>query len=187
MNPMLRIPRHASTSVLRVLREPAALGTSVRPCSIWRRELASSRPHTNAPPLVPRGAVRSAGRHQRSVLVSGRLHTYRQRSTYAREEPGLLVRRPQAPSVTQQQWRGLASTGEGKGGKKGGDEEDGMFGRLRKTFAEEIEKVRSANNTPKGLDGSCQQRDDCSCSLHACQAPERPRGGHFRRWLVCLQ
>lgn len=58
--------------------------------------------------------------------------------------------RPQAatPSVTQQQWRGLASAGKGKGGKgkgkdkDGGEEEEGVFGRLKKTFVEEIEKVR---------------------------------------------
>eukprot|EP00903_Cladosiphon_okamuranus_P005734 g5690.t1 len=44
-----------------------------------------------------------------------------------------------APSATQlhQQWRGLASSA-GKGSKDG--EEEGMFGRLKKTFEEEIEK-----------------------------------------------
>lgn len=46
-----------------------------------------------------------------------------------------------APLVTQR--RGLASgggKGKGKDGAGGGDEE-GLFDRLKKTFAEEIEKV----------------------------------------------
>lgn len=49
----------------------------------------------------------------------------------------------EASSVTLQ-WRGLAS-GAGKGKQGGGDQGgdgDGMFDRLKKTFAEEIEKVR---------------------------------------------
>lgn len=45
-----------------------------------------------------------------------------------------------ASSVTQ--WRGLASgAGKGKGKDGGGGDEEGLFDRLKKTFAEEIEKV----------------------------------------------
>lgn len=59
-----------------------------------------------------------------------------------------MLARPQAAaSVTQPQRRGLASAGKGKGGKDGGGgggEEEGMFGRLKKTFEEEIEKVRAS-------------------------------------------
>lgn len=143
---MLRLPWHSSTCVVRALREPAALGTTARPWSIWRRELASSRPHDNAPPLVPWAAAGSAGRPHRSVLVSGRLHTNRRRTADAREEPGLLARPLAAPSMTQQQqWRGLASAGKDKGksgGEGGNGDDEGMFGRLKKTFADEIEKVR---------------------------------------------
>ena len=67
----------------------------------------------------------------------------------------MLVRPRAATSVTQQQWRGLASGGKsgksgkggkggkGRGGDGGGGKEEGVFGRLKKTFEEEIEKVRS--------------------------------------------
>ena len=154
LNLMLRLPRHSSTRVVRALRERAALGTTVspgRPCSIWRRDLASSPPHDNTPPpLVPRSALSSADSHHRSVLVPGRLHTNRRRTAAdAREGPGLLARPQAAASVTQPQRRGLASAGKGKGGKDGGGgggggEEEGMFGRLKKTFEEEIEKVRAS-------------------------------------------
>lgn len=170
LNPMLRLPRHSSTRVVRALREPAALGRTVsiaRPCSIWRRDLASSRPHDNTPPpLVPRSAVGSADRHHRSVLVSGWLHTSRRRTVVdAREGPGLLARpRAAATLVTQQQWRGLAAAGKGKGkgGKDGGGEEEGMFGRLKKTFEEEIEKVRSCQQRTVGC-----SRCFCCCTLRS--------------------
>lgn len=71
-----------------------------------------------------------------------------------------------ASSVTQQQWRGLASgAGKGKGGKEGsgdhGGDGDGMFDRLKKTFAEEIEKVRSC------LDARLLKHRGCPCSLVA--------------------
>lgn len=155
LNPMLQLHRHSSARVVRALRDPAALGTNARLCSILRRGLASSRPHDNTPPLAPRSALSSANRHYRSVLVSGRLHTNRRRAVDAREEPGLLVRPRAAASVTQQQWRGQASSagnGKGKGrkDKDGAGEEEGMFGRLKKTFEEEIEKVRSCEQFTVG-------------------------------------
>lgn len=50
--------------------------------------------------------------------------------------------RPLAASSATQ-WRGLASgAGKGKGKDGGGGDEEGLFDRLKKTFAAEIEKVQ---------------------------------------------
>lgn len=156
---MLRLPQHSSSRLVHALHnKPAALGSTIKPCpsSLWRRDLASSGPHDNTQQQQQQqgqlvlssqptaAALCSDDAAQRSLLLSRWLQADRRRAT-RHGGSGLLVDGhgvlAVAPSVTQR--RGLAS-GAGKGkGKDGGDEE-GLFDRLKKTFAEEIEKVLTA-------------------------------------------
>jgi len=148
VDPMLRLPRHSSARLARSLREPAALGAvATRPCPTLQRGFAASRPHEqdNTPPPVQLFAAGASARdgQQRPLLASRRFQVDRRRAEAAGVEGRLLVRPLAASSVTHQ-WRGLATSGKGKGGKQGGGggDEEGLFDRLKKTFAEEIEKVQ---------------------------------------------
>ncbi|CBJ27872.1 Import inner membrane translocase subunit TIM44, mitochondrial precursor [Ectocarpus siliculosus] len=133
---MLRLGRHGSTLKACSLRQPAAAyARATRPSSIWRRDpIVPSGPHDN----IVRGITTNTftntttnTEQQRSVALSRWIQADRRRGPHVGPAP--------AASVTQlQQWRGLASGSSGKG--KGGEEEGGMFDRLKKTFTEEIDK-----------------------------------------------
>ncbi|CAM9509408.1 unnamed protein product [Ectocarpus sp. 4 AP-2014] len=137
---MLRLGRHSSSLKARSLRQPAVAYTrSIRPSSIRPKGLVvPSVPHNNiAPPALVRGITTNTltntttTEQQRSAALFRWLQVDRRRGPHAGPAP--------AASVTQlQQWRGLASGSSGKG--KGGEEEGGVFDRLKKTFTEEIDK-----------------------------------------------
>ncbi len=172
---MLRLPRHSSVRLARSLRDPSALGTAAaRPCPTLQRGFAASRPHEHcddaAEPVVRLAAAASTSdEQQRSLLPFRRLNVDRRRTAAAGVGGGLVVRPLAAAATTRQCWRGLATSGKGGKQQGGGGDEEGMFDRLKKTFAEEIEKVQSSCYWNRRL----QPQKRCYCGIARCKRSSR--------------
>lgn len=124
---MLRLSRHSSVRLARApLRQrfvaSETLNATGRPSSLLLRSVASLEPH----------ALGETGSDSTRWLQTGR-----RQAIDAGGGARPLVYPPISSGLGQR--RGLASKGGGKGGK--GDEDKGMFDRLKKTLDEEIDKV----------------------------------------------
>ena len=128
-NEMLRLTQRGSARLVRALNETGVEATEVFPSAARASQaarivLTSSSPQT---PITRTSTARGNG-------VSLDVETRRALDTGI--DLGAPRFRSRAPVGTQ--WRGLSSGGAGKGGK-----EEGVFDRLKRTFEEEVDKVRA--------------------------------------------
>lgn len=123
---MLRLSQHSSARLVRAKNGPGievieSLIVATRSSQAARRTLASSSPHAYSSLIAPGNGSRSQANRRRALGLGAEF-----------EAPRLY-----SGSKSGAQWRGLASGGNAKNEKQ-----EGMFDRLRRTFEEEIDKVR---------------------------------------------
>lgn len=123
---MLRLSQLSSVRLVRAAKEPGkeaieALVVATRSSQLVRRTLASSSPHAYSSLIAPGNGSRRQENRRRALGLGVEL-----------EAPRL-----HSGSRSGAQWRGLAS-----GGNPKNEKQEGMFDRLRRTFEEEINKVR---------------------------------------------